>query len=326
MERPKVSVIIPVYKVVDFISRCARSLFSQSLRDVEYIFINDCTPDNSIEILQETLVDYPAVKNYVKIYSMPENSGQSAVRRYGISVATGEYIIFCDSDDWVDVDYCKKLWEKAVAEDLDIVICDYYKSDGKVHTPFKSSDIRFIQTSKLYSELIKGHLSTAVWNKLVKRSLYQDERLIFPKCNMWEDFVLNTQTFYAAKKIGYIPQPLYYYYYNPNSICNSNIENRMNQIEVNSRMIIDFINSHNIFELTDTEVIQFKYYSRMELSMYVNIRKYRERWRTFYPEINSLFLKTHDIPIREKLKFISLYIGIYPIVIKMRKLFMEKLF
>ena len=99
---PKVSVIVPIYKVEPFIERCARSLFEQTLDDIEYIFVNDCTPDKSMEVLSRVLEDYPGRKEQVRIITMPVNSGLPKVRRAGLEVASGDYIIHCDSDDWVD--------------------------------------------------------------------------------------------------------------------------------------------------------------------------------------------------------------------------------
>ena len=100
--RPKVSVIIAIYGAERYIERCAVSLFEQSLEDIEYIFINDCTQDRSIEVLESVIERYSHRKDQIKVVNMPINSGQAAVRRRGIELATGQFIIHCDSDDWVD--------------------------------------------------------------------------------------------------------------------------------------------------------------------------------------------------------------------------------
>ena len=99
---PKVSVVIPVYGVEKYIERCARSLFEQTLDDIEYIFVNDCTKDRSIDILNEVINDYPARKQQIRIVHHKENKGLPFARQSGWQVATGEYVANCDSDDWVD--------------------------------------------------------------------------------------------------------------------------------------------------------------------------------------------------------------------------------
>lgn len=91
---PKVSIIILVYNIEKYIEKCARSLFQQTLDDLEYIFVNDCTPDNSINVIQDVLKDYPSRKNQVKIVNLEINSGQAAARKRGVLEATGEFVIF----------------------------------------------------------------------------------------------------------------------------------------------------------------------------------------------------------------------------------------
>ena len=99
---PKVSVIIPVYNVEKYIERCARSLLEQSLKDIEYIFVDDCSPDNSITMLENILKEYPERQPLVKILFHEPNRGLAYTRQEGVDAAKGEYIIHCDSDDWVE--------------------------------------------------------------------------------------------------------------------------------------------------------------------------------------------------------------------------------
>ena len=113
---PKVSVIIPIYGVEKYIRRCAESLFSQTLDDIEFIFIDDCSPDKSMEILYSVMDVFRSKiteKHWsIRIERMPQNCGQAYVRRYGMSLCSGDFVIHCDSDDWVDINMYKKLYEK----------------------------------------------------------------------------------------------------------------------------------------------------------------------------------------------------------------------
>lgn len=109
-----VSVIIPVYNVGKFIERCARSLMEQTMDNVEYIFVDDASPDNSIQILQKVLADYPNRRDNVRILTHAENKGLPAARNTGLAVATGEYIFHCDSDDFVEPDMLEQLYGKAI--------------------------------------------------------------------------------------------------------------------------------------------------------------------------------------------------------------------
>ena len=136
MNKPEVSVIIPVYKVEDYIGRCCRGLFSQTLESIEYIFIDDCSPDRSVSVIEDALSDFPSRKPQVRLLRTERNSGQAAVRALGIREATGEYVIHCDSDDWPEPSMYGKLYSKAKEEDADIVICDMFRSDGTADTFF----------------------------------------------------------------------------------------------------------------------------------------------------------------------------------------------
>lgn len=126
--RPKVSIIIPVYKVEKYIERCVRTLFGQTLDSLEFIFVDDCSPDNSIELLKKVLNDYPNRLEQVKIIRHEVNKGVGKSRQDGVDAASGEYIIHCDPDDWVELDMYEKMYTKATDENVDVVICDYYEN------------------------------------------------------------------------------------------------------------------------------------------------------------------------------------------------------
>ena len=110
---PAVSVIVLVYKVEKYIERCARSLFGQTLQDMEFIFVDDDSPDRSIEVMERVLEDFPLRRGQVKVIRNEVNLGLPESRRMGVAAATGEYIIHCDSDDWPEPEMYAKLYSKA---------------------------------------------------------------------------------------------------------------------------------------------------------------------------------------------------------------------
>ena len=99
--KAKVSVIVPIYNVERFVQKCTRSLLNQTLADVEFIFIDDATPDKSLQVIEKTILEYPNRKNNIKILHHSINKGLPAARNTGFKEATGEYIFHCDSDDYV---------------------------------------------------------------------------------------------------------------------------------------------------------------------------------------------------------------------------------
>ena len=127
----KVSVIIPVYNVSSFIRRNVKALMGQTLEDSEFIFVNDATQDDSIEIIKEEIENYPSRKPYVTILNHESNKGLPVARNTGLAVAKGDYMYHCDSDDWVEPDMLEKMLKAAEDNNADIVYCDFFLSFEK---------------------------------------------------------------------------------------------------------------------------------------------------------------------------------------------------
>lgn len=206
----QVSVIIPIYKVEKCIERCARSLFEQTLSSIEFIFVNDYSPDNSVSILQSVLNQYPNRSPHTKIVHHEYNRGLAAARNTGRSIAQGEYIIACDSDDWVERNMYELMYQKAKKTNADIVICDWneiYATTTKyvsVNPPDNYTDCVIA--------LLSGKMHGSVWNKLVRSSLYQENDIMCKEgMDFCEDFYVTYRLFYFAKSIAYINLPLYHY-------------------------------------------------------------------------------------------------------------------
>ena len=291
---PKVSVIIPVYGVEKYIERCARSLLEQTLDDIEYLFIDDCTPDKSIYILNRVLEEYPNRKNQVIIHHMEQNSGQAAVREWGAKNATGDFIIHCDSDDWLEPSAYETLYNEAIKNEADLVWCDYYRSDGK--------NKKLVSTTK-QPKLMQG----PVWNKLIKASLYKED-IIFPTANKAEDGALLTQLSYYSQKRTYVPRPLYYYFINPASICSVVSEDaclkKMNQEIDNVLLREKFLKKHGIYDDNINHVLRWKMLCRKNLIPILSNRKYYKLWKSTFPEIDKYYLLSSSINIRMKIAYI----------------------
>ena len=175
-----VSVIVPIFGVEKYIERCARSLFAQTIddKDVEFIFVNDATRDSSIDILRRVVDEFPGKQ--VEIINHPSNLGLPAARKTGVEAAHGEYIIHCDSDDWVEPDYCRKLYETAISQNADIVVCGYSLSDGESCLQSDEYDDRLLANlDKASGAAIALKSSPYVWNKMVRRSLYETAGIRF---------------------------------------------------------------------------------------------------------------------------------------------------
>ena len=206
----KVSVIVPIYKVENFMERCARSLFEQTLKeDMEFIFVDDASPDCSVSIIHQCLDDYPERENQTKILVHSQNKGLPSARNTGLQAATGKYVFHCDSDDYLDSGALEQMYEVAEQNRADMVWCDWYLS-------FAHSE-RYMKQPKYDSpvEVLKGMLGGAmkynVWNKLVSRRLYTDNQITFPDGHgMGEDMTMICLAA-CAKRVCYLPQAFYHY-------------------------------------------------------------------------------------------------------------------
>lgn len=208
---PKLSIIVPVYNVENYLRKCLDSILNQTLTDIEVICVNDGSPDNSAEILKE----YQKADNRVIVIEQ-ENSGLGAARNTGISAARGEYIGCVDSDDFIDPTMYEKMYAKARAQNADVVLCNVYLyyTDSGTTTVFRDS--------VFYENMSKtGYFSAVehprilqyigVWDRIYRRSFIEKEKLRNPEKRIYEDVLFSVQTSVLAEKIAIVNEPLYYY-------------------------------------------------------------------------------------------------------------------
>lgn len=321
---PKLSIIIPVYKAENYIEKCARSLFEQSLDDIEYIFIDDNSPDHSIEVLNSVIKDYPARQQSIKIIKMEKNSGQALVRKCGIFEAKGEFLAHCDSDDWVDKEMYKRLYEKAKTENLDMVWCDYYDSDGLVAIPV-SQKCPTEQRSLIESCLAgnKTNISAYLWNRIYRRELH-DKTFKYPSGDMTEDFAIVVQLIMRCSSIGYIEYPLYYHYANRFSITHSTSPQKVlkkhKDMILNTNLILSEISKY--YNLSEFKyAIDSKKLSCKEiLYPLLNNHLYRKLYRSTYSEINERIIFNPMIRWNSKLRSFCITYHLYWIYLILIKL------
>lgn len=320
---PKISVIIPVYGVEKYIERCARSLFEQTLNDIEFIFVNDCTPDNSINMLKATLAEYPQRESQVRIINFKQNQGAAKAREIGIKAATGEYVIHCDSDDWVDCNIYEKLYNEAILNNSDIVICDMYESNGNTHTPYPQTVKP--QKDSYLADLISRATTCSLCNKLIARKIVQNTAIIPPTGHMLEDQLLCVQYVYLASTFSFLREPLYYYFVNPQSVCHhpseESCKKRAQESLANINSLLFFLEEHQLTMKYKNEIVRMKYTSRVFLWKFVleKPHQYISIWENIYPEINCQYLFTKGVPFSLKLIFLLTLLRIYPYIHKILK-------
>lgn len=228
---PKVTVIIPVFNAAAYVERAVRSVLMQTLGDVEVIAVNDGSTDASRDILEHIA----ELDSRLKVINIP-NGGVSNARQTGLDEAIGEYVIHCDADDYMDSDYLLKLYDKAQAEDADVVICDFFKDnpDGMVRVSQKPDGFKPLQLQKQLFHTLHG----SVWNKLVRTSLLHAAGAprFTPGITCKEDWLLLQQLLDGGDvRTVYAPVAGYHYVTNPCSITmasHDRVKNLTNDINI----------------------------------------------------------------------------------------------
>lgn len=282
MESPKVTVIVPVYNVAAYIEKCAVSLFEQTLDSLEILFVDDCGPDNSVEIIKETLKKYPARSLLTQIIRLPSNGGLTTVRRQGIIAATGQYVIHCDGDDWVDLDLYERLYNTAVEQNADIVVCDeiHECKDGPHLCEINSLPEHCKDVVKNWYKFTLGMFCH---NKLVKRSLYIEHDILpWIGLNMWEDNGLMTRLFYYGNKLAQIHGSCYHYNRtNINAMTSRYGIKQVEQMISIAEHLTEFFSTQNDAKDFEKTTMAFQYLARINLvtDSFANLHRYNNTFK-----------------------------------------------
>lgn len=233
----KVSILVPIYKVEDYIEKCVVSLMEQTYDNIEYVFVDDCTSDNSIKILNEVINRYPTRRKNVQVIKHKINRGLAAARNTALESSTGEYIFHVDSDDWIHPNCITKLVERAVETNADIVDSGYVD----VHLGNTKSVIPEIYSENKYIKVLLagiGISSNRIWGRLIKRSLYFDHNIkAIDGVNYGEDYSVITRLLYYGKR-SYVNDLLYYYnHLNENSYMHNLSQANFNSL-VRSKLFV----------------------------------------------------------------------------------------
>lgn len=293
----KVSVIVPIYKVELFIARCTKSLLDQTLTDVEYIFVDDASPDGSIVVLRRILADYSERNKHVKVLTHAENKGLPAARNTGLSVAQGEYIFHCDSDDFVEPEMLEQLYRKAIETDADIVWCDWWLSFAKNERYMKQPE--YLTPMEALEGMLSGVMKFNVWNKLVKRKLYTNSNITFPAgYGMGEDMTM-MRLFARASKVAYLPKAFYHYVQLNTGAFSKTYSNRhLEELQYNVSLLLRDL--QELFgDQLKKEMAFFQLDVKFPFLITDDFSKYK-LWQSWYPEANQYILKNKRLSLRSR--------------------------
>ncbi len=313
----KISILVPIYGVEHYIERCARSLFEQTYPDIEYVFVDDCSSDQSIAVLEKVMEDYPLRKPHVKIIHHERNKGLSAARNTALEASAGDYVMHVDSDDYIEIDTVRLAVELAEREQADMIVFDM----NNVYPNRVIASSAKVSTCKMayLRNVVCRDSSPCVCGGLYLRKLYVDHAIrAIEGLNYGEDYVTKPRLIYYANKIVHLPVPLYnYVQYNATSYTNC----------VSSKSIQDVLKAVNILDDFFRKVdkvgalykdlsVDLKARNRVFLLEYCS-KEDRAYVNGLFPEVNGLNIQ---MPLKHKIvwefsrrrlsKLLNLYLSV----------------
>lgn len=256
MQSPKVSIIVPVYNVEKYLDRCMQSLLGQTLKEIEIILVDDGSPDRCSQMCDE----YTRMDTRVKVIHK-ENAGLGYARNSGLNVAQGEYIAFVDSDDYVVLSMYDTLYKTAQRGNCDVVYCGFNKqlsnkkfkgiSECNAYTEYNTNEIQklipdFIASEPYCKNEYKHDMS--VWHSLYRNELIRKNNLRFVSERIYssEDIPFQIDFLQSAKKVAFIPDRLYYYCYNGNSLTKNVDFEKFDRIKNLYHLIVDKTKNYDL--------------------------------------------------------------------------------
>ena len=231
---PKISIIVPVYNVEKYLNKCLNSLINQTFKDIEIILINDGSTDNSEKIIKEYMK-----KDKRIILLSKENGGQGSARNVGIRNSKGEFIMFVDSDDYVDLSICEKLYNNSIMNNSEIVFCNYTMVNENYEI------IQNVSKSVTKQDIIKQFMinESGPCCKIIKAEILKKNELYFPIIKAYEDIGIVPAWALFASKISFVNENLYYYLIRQGST--------MNQVKYNEKLTHIFSSLNNLKKYFD---------------------------------------------------------------------------
>ena len=210
MGKPKVSIIVPTYNVEKYIERCAVSLFEQTYDNIEYLFVNDCSHDQSVDVLKQVLSRYPQRSSQTKVINHDRNRGVAASRNTALDNCAGDFVCQVDPDDFIELDAIETLVAYQEKSDLDIVTGQMLRHDLNQVVPLLFP--RYANKEEMVIDMMQTTIMHSLANRLIKRSLFENYHIRAKEgVNCGEDCWMMTRLAYYAKSVDTIDEVVYHY-------------------------------------------------------------------------------------------------------------------
>lgn len=289
-EHYKVSVLVPVYNVEQYIGKCARSIFGQTYQNMEIIFVDDCSPDNSVGVVRQILEEFPNRKKQVKVIRHEHNRGIAAARNTLIEAAMGNFIVFVDSDDWMEPDMVEVLVAKQKETGADIVSSNSFENDNTLNPHFINPTFNSKGDVLNFFVCLNGHHE--LWSRLYHRNLFVENHI---RCvegdNVSEDLFVTPCLFWYARSVAWVNRCLYHYVINHGSLTHSK-RNTAKEIKIakeaygNIKSLMDFFKNKDNELYVKARLSALKYCYGI---MYPSLDGEPETWKKWRADLLSTF-------------------------------------
>lgn len=294
-----VTILMPIYKVEQYLGRALESIFTQTYQNIDYVFVNDCSPDNSLQVLEETIAKYNIKQDRYIIINHEQNEGIAVSRADCIANAKGDYVLFVDSDDWIEPDMVQTLVDATANGQIDIVGSDAFSD-------FPDGEVKYYHEN--YAETCRENLVrclnydiiTVLWKLLIRRSLF-DNFTITPHVDIVEDYIISVKLYYYAKSFRAVPKAMYHYVqYNQARVSLQRLRS-INMHIKGVREVETFCRENHIYDDVVGEKLLLRKFNIKSNFLTKQLRDIKA-YKTVFPEANKVWRK---IPYsrKERIKF-----------------------
>ncbi len=301
MCKAKVSIIVPIYNREKYLEDCVRSLMRQSLDNIEYVFVDDGSTDNSLLLLKKVINDYPKRLPLIKIIEQHNNRGCAASRQIGLDNISGEYVIHADSDDWVDSNMYELLLNKAEATNADIVGCNIQHEYYSFHTIFRQSYSDDMDEN--IRGLLNGKIFPSLCTSLTKTSLIRNSSVTFPTgLDTGEDLLFNLNLYLCAKSVKGLDAAPYHYRHTEDSGTYRLEKKNIDSMIAVSLKIESLFKEKGLYDKYKFEIIYRKFYMKCSLIEDFMNENNNQIWLNLFPDTHKYIWKFKQISWKRRLE------------------------
>ncbi|MCT3924687.1 glycosyltransferase family 2 protein [Elizabethkingia anophelis] len=299
--QPLISVIVPVYNAENTLHVAIDSLINQSYKSIELIVVNDCSKDNTHNVLLQYKAKLAAsIGISMKIINHEANQGVAAARNTGLNNVTGNYIYYVDADDFIDKNAIELMVDEIIKTDSDIVGCNWYLSFNQNER--KMNQPSFVSPSEAIQKMLNGKMRWNLWLFMARRSLYEEYNIRFlDGMNMGEDMMVMIKLFTHAEKVAYIGRALYHYgKSNEDSLTKTYSDKHRKEVATNLYAVEKYLQKSIYSKEIGKGVSFLKLNIKLPLLISDKKDSYR-KWIEWFPEVNSLVMENKNLPFRTRL-------------------------